>query len=1270
MSERLKIRIFFVFLVLSNVILGQDTQSKQMVLDWNSPTVFSINSSKKIQVPAPKNSFLNSDLIPLYSSSWNVNLFVRVANYSLKNIVFETLPKKSLKDLNIAKIPTQISSEFNIVRSKTSAQAVFSLIPFVKEGNSIKKVISFELEYVSQKTNNFSSRHSTVKNSVLATGKWYKFSVDTTGVYKIDKSFLQSLGIDVSRINPKNIQIFGNGGQMLPFKNSSFRYDGLQENAIYVAGENDNSFDNGDYILFYAKGPHQWVSNSSSPTLNQLSHQYNIFSEAGYYFITIGNTAGKRISSQPQVTAPYDLQVTTFQDHIFYEKDEVNLFAVGQQWFGESFNIENVQTFSIPFNNLVTSNDVIIKVRAVAESSLTSQMEVSVNNQHLFNIDFSAASGLTKAVASENRATVQLSGSPVNISITFNNNGNPSAKAYLDYIEVLGTKKLTAGGKQFSFRNYDVGNTQGVFEYVIENAVNISRVWNVTDPITPLDVQNESTTSSFNFKVNGGVYQEYVVLSDEDYYTPQIIANSVVGNQNLHSLKDIDYVIITQDFLLNQAQRLADYHSQNSNLKTAVIPLHQIYNEFSSGAPDITAIRDFVKHLYDNATTNQVKYVCLFGDASYDYKDRIGGNNNIVPVFEAYNSLNLATSFVTDDFYGMMDDNEGEMNYYEKQDVITGRIPVSDPVQAEQVVDKILSYYSSQSLGSWRTNLTLVADDIDAAGEETLQINMEQIAVDIEANKPLFNLKKIYIDAYIQEISSGGTRYPTVNIDLTNQIEKGTLLVDYFGHGGEDGWAGERILEVPEIQNYKNKEKLPLFITVTCEFSRFDNPLRKTAGEFVIWNENGGAASLVSTTREIFISVGEAINERLIKLLLEFNNENYSIAESLIQIKNQFSTTQRYFIYYLGDPAMHLNVPKPNVKLTKMNDVAVTQSLDTIKALSYVKFEGEVTDLSGTIINNFNGELDVTVFDKAIHKTTLDNDNFNITMDFDAIESVIFKGRSKVENGIFNFDFVAPRDLKIAYGQGKLSLYAENGVDDRAGFNFDVVVGGINTNAPEDNTGPLIKLYMNDLNFVDGGNTNESPLFLAVLEDENGINTSITAVDHDIVAILDGDQTNPIILNDYYQTELNNYKKGNVRYPFRGLSPGLHTITLKVWDTYNNMSEATLTFIVVSDSDLVLSNVLNYPNPFINYTEFWFNHNKPNELLNVQIQIFTISGKLVKTINETVQSEGNLSRTIVWNGLDDFGSKIGKGVYIYKLKVKSLISNTSAEKIEKLVILQ
>ena len=430
---------------------------------------------------------------------------------------------------------------------------------------------------------------------------------------------------------------------------------------------------------------------------------------------------------------------------------------------------------------------------------------------------------------------------------------------------------------------------------------------------------------------------------------------------------------------------------------------------------------------------------------------------------------------------------------------------------------------------------------------------------------------------------------------------------------------------------------------------------------------------MVTTTREVFIGTGQKFNEQFIPVLLEFEDEDLTIAESLKETKNQFSTSkQKFFIYYFGDPAMKLSIPKPNVIITKMNGKGVSQALDTLKALSKVSFEGIVADKDNTILKDFNGSLSTTVFDKSINKTTLDNDGFGEVMRFDTQDSKLFKGNSTVTDGVFKFDFIVPKDIKVAYGKGKLSFYAQNKSNDidKAGYNADIIVGGIDENAPEDTQGPEIKLYMNDESFIDGGNTNMSPNLIVSLSDVSGINTSITAVDHDIVAVLDGDTTNPIILNNFYQTANDDFTTGKVNYKLRDLAVGPHTIKIKAWDTYNNSNQTTLNFEVISDGLLQLENVLNYPNPFINYTEFWFNHNKPNELLEVQVQVFTVSGKLVKTIHQNVISTETLCRSISWNGLDDFGNKIGKGVYVYKLRVTATDSNLVSEKYEKLVILQ
>ena len=1109
-------------------------------------------------------------------------------------------------------------------------------------------------------------------NSVLSSGDWFKFSVDTSGVFKIDKNFLQQLGVSTNDLNPKKIHIYGNGGNLLPVLNSDFRYNDLQENAIYIKGENDGSFDSSDFILFYAKGAHDWIVDTEQ---NTAKHRQNIYSNEAYYFLTVSNTDGKRVQQKSLLTANAISQITTFNDYVFLEKEEINILAAGTQWFfDDDFNIENTQHFKIPFPNAISNDPVSIRIRGVSMSFGSTTMAVKVNGEALYDLNFSSLNpgSLTKASVSERTAEVQNSGDIIDVSITYDNRGNPSAKAFLDFIEVVGKKELIANGNQFSFRSFEQANTVGPVKYKIQDNSTIFQVWDVSNPLELKNIINEEdNTSDFTFKDNGGVLNEYVVLSQNDYYTPKLLQNGRVVNQNLHALQDINYLVITNSELFSEAQRLADYHQNNSNLSTKVVLLDEIYNEFSSGSKDITGIRDFIKHVHTTNSTveKKLKYVCFFGDASYDYKDRITGNNNIVPVKLSEKSFNLATSYVTDDFFVMLDDDEGEMSSRHSIDVASSRIPVSTIVQAKEVVDKILTYYNKDAIGDWRNTITFLADDIDANGEQVIEQGVESIADEIKVNKPIFNVNKIYLDSYVQENSSGGERYPEVKEAITNAIEKGTLVFDYFGHGGEDGFASERILDKSQIQNFNNPNTLPLLITVTCDFSRFDNPSRTTAGELTFWNSTGGAASMITTTREVYISVGQKFNLQLIRILLEFENEDLTIAESLMKTKNEFSNTQKFFIYHFGDPAMKLSVPKPNVLITKMNGKELSQPIDTLKALSKVSFEGVVVDNTNVVLNDFNGSLSTTVFDKRIDKTTLDNDGFGIKMIFDTQDSKLFRGKSTVENGTFKFDFIVPKDIKIAYGKGKLSFYAENGEIDKAGYNFDVVVGGIDKNAPEDTVGPEINLFMNDESFIDGANTNASPNLIAVLSDSSGINTSITAVDHDIVGILDGDTTNPITLNDFYQTELNDYTKGKVNYKLRDLEVGPHSIKIKAWDTYNNSSETTLNFTVVSDAILNLENVLNYPNPFVNYTEFWFNHNKPNEALEVQVQVFTISGKLIKTINQNIITTGNLSRSISWNGLDDFGNKIGKGVYIYKLKVKSTISNLTSEKFEKLVIL-
>ena len=557
----------------------------------------------------------------------------------------------------------------------------------------------------------------------------------------------------------------------------------------------------------------------------------------------------------------------------------------------------------------------------------------------------------------------------------------------------------------------------------------------------------------------------------------------------------------------------------------------------------------------------------------------------------------------------------------DKLDIAVGRILADSPQKAKILVDKIESYYNLDSFGSWRNSVMVISDDLDEAWESEIQNTSNQLADLISDNKPSINIKKILSDSYIQESSSGGERYPDVNKAIIDGIEVGALVVNYFGHGGEDGLARERIFDKIDAAELSNKHKLNCFVSVTCEFTKFDNPNRITAGEYLYWNNNGGAIGLITTTRQIFVSVGINFNLTLQNYLFSLNNDStYSIAEALRLTKNDpniSGISQRRLVFFIGDPAMKLAFPRPNIKITSVNDIPIQNFNEPIQALSLVKFGGIVENQNGVFLDNYNGELTATIYDKEIERSTLGNDGIStnnslVTLDFKTLGEILFRGKSTVNNGSFEFNFVVPRDIGINVGNGKASFYSteNNSLNDNSGSDLSILIGGINENAQEDNTGPVIDLYMNDENFVDGGITNENPFLIAKLFDDNGINTS-SGIGHDIIAVLDGDLSKTFKLNDYYTANIDDYQSGEISYPLRDLEPGIHSLSFKAWDVYNNSSISEIQFVVHDENQgLVISNVLNYPNPFVSYTEFWFNHNSSNTL-DVNIQIFTISGKLV-----------------------------------------------------------
>ena len=1224
-----------------------------------------------------------------YSLTLPLNNKVNQNAIQITNLVFEPILESQLGDIAIKNIPSTFKSTFKSYNARDKYYGKITLTPIIKDGNSFKKLVSFSytVQQNAAKAQIAANNVTSIENSVLSAGNWYRFYVQKSGVYKITKSFLQSLGLDTN-VDPRKIKIYGNGGRMLPLLNSVDYPLDLTENAIQVIGESDGIFDSQDFILFYAEGMDTWNDDYKS--------NLNIYADKSYYYVTTQGDTGKRIVDMTQPTGTTSTTITTFDDYQFHEVDEVNVEKLGRVWFGESFSVDNEQEFKFKFPNIVSSSPIEIKTHVAAVTSTTNNFKIEANAQLVGNI--SIVPGVSSDIVILERnftSTSTVSSEDVTIKVTYDNGGVPNSRGYLDYINIKAKRNLQAFGKQFPFQFDQASSLLGIGEYQLSNASSISQIWDVTDMFNVTKVEN-ATLSAFSFKSSLGEIRNYIAIDNSDYYSPLKDSKTKVDNQNLKGTifnnaqgqwQKIDYLIITPKFLNAQAEKLAAFHRSYSNLNVKVVNLETIYHEFGSGKQDIGAIRNFVKYVYFNAPIDQrVKYLNIFGDASYDFKDRIANNTNIVPIYQALNSYTESQfSFASDDFFGMMNDDEGRLDYGNSSfngatnftfdiggiDIAVGRMIVSSTKQADEMVNKVIEYNDLKSYGSWRTNYVAIADDSDKPSDATLQFKQNNLTDVVVGEKPFINFKKILLDSYEQETSAGGKRYPKAREEIFAAFEKGALVFNYLGHGGEDGLSGERIWEKSDGQNLSNRYKYPLFITITCDFSRFDNPYRPTAGEYTYWNPRGGAISMITTVRSIDQGNAEVFNDTLAIHLFSYGSNEYTtIAEALRIAKNSTPTTASNVVFYLGDPALMLAIPKPKVVLTKVNDLPITGPIDDFQSLAFVKLTGEVLDENNNSLPTYNGELSVNIFDKNVIRTTLNNDNNSPPMSFTNLGETIFRGNASVTNGHFEFGFVVPRDIRIPVGNGRISFYSKRNqiLLDKYGQNTDIKIGGINTSAVADITGPTVKLYMNDETFVNGGITNESPFFLALLEDEHGINTA-SGIGHDIVGILDGDETKPYIMNDYYQTELDNYTKGRVYFPFRNLAVGLHTITFKAWDVYNNPITAEIQFVVVGDQSITLSHVLNYPNPFVSYTEFWFSHNRPFEPLDVQVQVMTITGKIVWTKNQTVTTDGFLSREITWDGKDDFGDRIGKGVYVYKLTVKSTLTNKKAEKIEKLVIL-
>lgn len=1169
-----------------------------------------------------------------------------------------------------------IEAEVSTVRRRHTA--FISVLPFRKNGRQIERVTSFELRIVSSaKSAQRNPPPPSVAVSALADGTVYKIAVRENGVHKLDYNFLKNaLGIsNLDNIDPRNIQVLGNGGGIVPEANSIAYPDDLQENAIQIEGENDGKFDATDYILFYAQGAYLWQYDNGT---NSYRRQPNPYSDKNFYFIKLANTPGKRINSTPRPSLATAAQtVTTYNALRHYEKDKVNLLnepdesgrgkGSGRDFFdGEYFKYTLNKTYdNFNFENLNTAQPVRVEARVAVKSiGALSYFTLKANGNPVFNTPPSATTGLALTTyanisTTSGQFTTNTGNIPVELVLV---KGTSSVAGFLDYITMQAVCNLQYNNSYLAFRQSST-LTAASTQYQFNNDFT-APLWDVSDPANPIlqEVVHQNNTASFTV-LNDPTMPKEFVAHNSAYQTPEAVGT--VARQNIHGLATPDMVIIYNPSVSKEAaERLAQHRRSFSNMTVEALNLFDVYNEFSSGKADIGAIRNMARLFYNRADGDKFKYLLLFGDASYDYRNLEGAGGNIVPTYESPNSMNDVSSYASDDFFGLLDTNEGGnigTNQSGGLDIAIGRLPVTTTDTAAMMVDKIIRYDTNRDmLGDWINRATFAADDPDDGWNGHFQ-QANPIADSLTANIPRVNMEKNYLDAFQQISGAGGDRFPEATEAINNALFKGTLLFNYAGHGGPEGFAQERVLRTADLAKWSNNNAMPLCITASCSIGHYDDPNELSIGEKMLLKENGGMIALFTTIRPVDAGNNNTLNTNVIKSFTSANL-NITMGEALQFGKNKVNTgaNGRKFLM-LGDPAQYLAHPEYNVVTTKINGQpanAQGEFADTLRSLQEVTIEGEIHDASNTDLTTFNGTIYPTVFDKKNTQFTLGNDANSPIVPFVVQKNGIFKGNAEVINGRFKFTFVVPKDINYQVGFGKISYYAKqnNSLLDASGFDNRIKIGGSGTGLT-DKEPPVVKLFMNDEQFFNGGITNDKPILVAKLSDDLGINTAGAGIGHDITAVLDQNTSSPKVLNDFFKTEANSSKKGTVRYPLDNLTPGKHTLTVKCWDVANKSGESTLEFMVEKKEDMVLAHVLNYPNPFTSHTAFQFEHNKPGSAMTAQVQIFTVSGKLVKTIEQNVVSDGFRVGNIDWDATDDYGDRLANGVYVYRINV-SYPSNT------------
>lgn len=1098
-----------------------------------------------------------------------------------------------------------------------------------------------------------SSRYAS--ESVLNSGKWVKMQVAEDGIYKLTAADLKKMGFS----NLDKVAVYGYGGWPLDEDFSTTYIDDVPEVAVWRSA---------DYLLFYGKGPRKWEYSSSDKS---FIHTNNPYSNYGYYFVSEKETTGRTMEKAASA-AGATLQVTTFDDYVLHEEELVSVNSSGRELYGESFTSTLSRDFTISVPG-ITNDEGKATLSFISRGNGTITMNVDGNALISGSVSVPSDEYEVARELYRERAWVADKGETVKVNIGYSTTGHKNV--HLNYFRLQMKRQLKVYDNYTFFRSLSArGNAS---RFVIQGADASTLVFDVTDGVNPQQMETSLNGTELSFSIPASAsLREFVVVKPSQIKAPVTVGE--VANQNLHALPQQDMIIIAQPNFTTQAERLAEAHRTKDNLTVRVVTPESIYNEFSSGTPDATAYRRFMKMFYDRKTSeaDAPKYLLLFGDGSFDNRKLTSAwksvdMSNMLLTYQTENSLS-SQSYVIDDYFGFLDDADNKKSLQNKKLCLgIGRFPIRTVEQATQMVDKVISYMENKNTGSWKNNLCFMADDgsnTDGFMTEHMEF-ADQLAGYVESEHPEFLVNKLYYDAYKKDMTAG--TYPDVRSGLQKLLKDGLLLFNYTGHGGTTALSDEKVLTQTDINQFTYTH-LPVWVTATCDFTRFDD-LNTSAGEDVFLNKSSGGIALFTTVRVAYSRPNFPINDNVIRNLFERNNgRRRTLGEVMQATKNTLSSVYKLGFCLIGDPAVKMAYPEFGMKVTTVNGQSVDGNSISFKALEKITVEGEVLDVSGQLVTDFTGIVNPTVKDSKVTVTCLKNSNKDDSPAFTFTDypNTIFIGNDSVRNGKFSFTFTVPKDISYSNLQGKMNLYA---VDTESGNeaqgNFDnFIVGGTSDTAETDTIGPEIRaLYLNDTTFVDGGQVNTTPYFVAELWDKSGVNITGSSVGHDMMLVIDESTVLSYNLNSYYELLPGEDGTGIVKFPIPALEPGKHTAEFWVWDILNNSTVRTFTFEVVEGLKPFLFDVIATPGIAREQVTFHLMHNRPESRMRVGIMVYDLAGRQLWKHEESGTSGLFENYTVSWD-LTSGGARMRPGVYIYRAAI-STDNSKDATKARKFIIL-